>query len=164
VQLVIADTSPINYLVLIGHIGVLPSLFERVILPSVVREELDDGPSQVRLWIADRPPWVEVRATRDSRRDASLHDLDAGEEDAIALAVELHADLLLMDDREGVLAARSRGLTVTGTLGVLGLAARHGLLDLAEAFGRIRRTNFRYRQDTMDALLAEASGTASTEG
>ena len=81
-------------------------------------------------------------------------------EDAIALAIELHADVLLMDDREGVLAARSKGLTVTGTLGVLGLAAQHGLLDLAEAFDRIKRTNFRYRQDIMDALLAEASGEA----
>lgn len=159
-QLVIADTSPINYLILIGHIDVLHSLFERVILPSVVRDELKDAPPQVRLWIADRPAWVEVRITTDSLRDASLQDLDAGEEDAIALAVELHADLLLMDDREGVLAARRRGLTVTGTLGVLGLAARHGLLDLAEAFERIKRTNFRYRQDTMDALLVEASGEA----
>ena len=159
-QLVIADTSPINYLILIGHIDVLHSLFERVILPSVVRDELEDAPPQVRRWIADCPSWVEVRTTTDSRRDASLRDLDAGEEDAIALAVELHADLLLMDDREGVLAARRTGLTVTGTLGVLGLAARHGLLDLAEAFERIKRTNFRYRQDTMDALLAETAGEA----
>ena len=159
-QLVIADTSPINYLVLIGHIDVLSSLFEKVTLPSVVRDELDDAPPPVRLWIASPPPWVEVRTTTNSHRDASLRNLDAGEEDAIALAVELHADVLLMDDREGVLAARSKGLTVTGTLGILGLAAQHGLLDLAEAFDRIKRTNFRYRQDIMDALLAEASGQA----
>ena len=68
------------------------------------------------------------------------------------------ADLLLMDGREGVLAARNKGLTVTGTLGLLGLAAQHGLIDLAEAFDRIKRTNFRYRQSTMDALLSEISG------
>ncbi len=159
-QLVIADTSPINYLILIGHIDILSSLFEKVTLPSVVRDELDDAPPPVRLWIASPPPWVEVRTTTNSHGDASLRNLDAGEEDAIALAIELHADVLLMDDREGVLAARSKGLTVTGTLGVLGLAAQHGLLDLAEAFDRIKRTNFRYRQDIMDALLAEASGEA----
>jgi len=159
VQLVIADTSPINYLILIGHIDVLPSLFEKVILPSVVRDELDDAPPLVRLWIADPPPWVEVRTTTNPHPDASLRNLDPGEEDAIALAAELHADLLLMDDRDGVLAARRKGFTVTGTLGVLGLAAQHGLLNLAEAFDRIKGTNFRYRQDTMDALLADASGT-----
>ena len=65
--------------------------------------------------------------------------------------------MLLMDDREGVLAARRNGLKVIGTLGILALAARHGLLDLADAFDRVKRTNFRYRQAIMDALLAEVS-------
>jgi predicted nucleic acid-binding protein len=65
-----------------------------------------------------------------------------------------------MDDREGVIAARSKGLTVTGTLGVLGLAAQHGLLDLSEAFDRLKSTNFRYRQATLDALLNEGPGKA----
>lgn len=157
-RIVIADTSPINYLILIEHIDILPALFENVILPSAVRDELADAPPLVRNWIAQPPPWVQVRTTTGFHQDASLRNLDPGEEDAIELAVELNADLLLMDDREGVLAARSKGLTVTGTLGVLGLAAHRSLLNLAEAFHRIKRTNFRYRQDTMDALLAEASG------
>ncbi len=156
-RLVIADTSPLNYLILIGHIDVLPALFERVILPSAVAGELADAPAPVRLWIAALPSWVEVRTTTNRDRDASLQNLDAGEEDAIGLALELHADLILMDDREGVLAARRKGFTVTGTLGVLGLAAQRGLLNLAEAFDCIKRTNFRYRQETMDALLAEPS-------
>ena len=157
-QLVIADTGPINYLILIEHIDVLPALFEKVILPSVVRDELTAATPLVRQWIADPPAWVEVRKTSNVHQDASLESLDAGEGDAIALAVEIHADLLLMDDREGVIAARSKGLTVTGTLGVLGLAAHHGLLNLAEAFDRLKRTNFHYRQEIMDQLLDEISG------
>ena len=156
-MIVISDTGPINYLILIGHIDILPALFEKVILPSVVREELTAAPALVRTWIASPPPWVEVRTVTDFRPDTSLRNLDAGEENAIALALELHADLILMDDREGVAAARSRGLTATGTLGILGLAAQQGLLNLADAFNRIKRTNFRYRQDIMDALLAEVS-------
>jgi predicted nucleic acid-binding protein len=68
------------------------------------------------------------------------------------------ADLLLMDDREGVMVARSKGLTVTGTLGVLSLAARRGLVYLADAFARLKRTNFRYRQEIMDALLDQQAG------
>ena len=100
VQLVIADTGPINYLILIGNIDLLPALFETVILPTVVRDELKHrkAPPAVQHWIADPPSWVEVRQTVHVH-DASMEALDAGEEDAIALAIEIRADLILMDDR-----------------------------------------------------------------
>jgi predicted nucleic acid-binding protein len=161
VRLVIADTGPINYLLLIGHIEILPALFERVILPSAVKDELADRdtPSLVRNWIADPPLWVDVRQTA-SLTNASMAELGAGETAAITLAAELHADLLLMDDRRGVIAALERGLTVTGTMGLLARAAKHGILDLADAFARLKRTNFRYRQEIMDDLLKEAGGKA----
>lgn len=78
--------------------------------------------------------------------DADSQMLDAGEKAALALAAMLGADLVLMDDRGGVAVARRKGLAVTGTLGILDLAARLGLLDLGEAFARLQATNFRYRQ------------------
>ena len=161
-QLVIADTGPVNYLLLIGHIEILPALFEKVILPSAVRDELanPDTPLSVRNWIADPPAWVDVRHTSSPLTMASMLELGAGERAAITLAVELHADLLVMDDRRGVVAALERGLNVTGTLGLLARAAKHGILDLAEAFDKLKRTNFRYRQQIMDVLLNEASGKA----
>jgi predicted nucleic acid-binding protein len=56
-----------------------------------------------------------------------------------------------------VRAARRKGIEVTGTLGLLGIAAKSGILNLADAFDRIKRTNFRYRQEIMDELLNEAS-------
>ena len=157
-RLVIADTSPINYLLLIGHIDLLPALFDRVILPAVVRDELGHpkAPLVVREWINNPPDWVDIRQSPVSHApDSALAGLDAGEEDAIALALELHADLLLMDDEEGATAARAKGLEVTGTLGILRRAAQRRLLNLAAAFDRIKRTNFRYRQDVMDTLLRE---------
>lgn len=86
-----------------------------------------------------------------------MDKLDAGEEDAIALAVELHADLILMDDRDGVLVARSKDFRVAGTLGILAMAAVHGLLNLAEAFDHIKRTSFHYQQEVMDQFLADAT-------
>ena len=157
-RLVIADTSPVNYLLLIGHIDLLHDLFDRVILPAVVRDELSHpkAPPVVKAWIADPPAWVDIRQTPASHpQDAALSALDAGEEDAIALALELHADLLLMDDEEGASAARAKGLEVTGTLGILRRRAHRRLLDLGEAFERIRRTNFRYQPAIMEALLVE---------
>ena len=158
-QLVIADTGPINYLILIGHIDILPALFEKVILPAIVRDELRHrkAPPAVQKWIADPPPWVEVDQTAHVH-DPSMGALDAGEEDAIALAVEPHADLILMDDRDGVLIARSKGFRVAGTLAILFMAAEHRLINLAEAFERIKRTSFHYQQEIMDQLLAESSG------
>ena len=155
--LVIADTSPINYLLLIGHIDLLPVLFNKVILPSVVETELSHpkAPTVVRNWIASPPAWVEIRQTGPYTHDAVLAGLDAGEKDAIILALELHADLVLMDDEEGAVAARAQGFEVTGTLGVLQRAARRQLIMLDATFNQLKRTNFRYRQDLMDALLAE---------
>lgn len=87
-----------------------------------------------------------------------MEDLDEGESDAITLALELHADLLLMDEREGVLAARRSGIEVAGTLGILARAAKRNLVNLADAFNRLKQTNFRYRQETTDMLLHELSG------
>jgi predicted nucleic acid-binding protein len=80
--------------------------------------------------------------------------LDEGEHAAIALALAVKAELVLMEDREGVGIARGRGLAVTGTLGVLDLAARRGLIDLAAAFERLKTTTFYYRQGLLEALLA----------
>lgn len=128
-RVVIADTGPVNYLVLIGHIDILPALFQRIILPSSVRDELKGGPLPVRNWIDSPPSWIEVRQAPQIH-DPTMEDLDEGESDAITLALELHADLLLMDEREGVLAARRSGIEVTGTLGILARAAKRNLVNL----------------------------------
>ena len=143
-RLVIADTGPLNYLILIGHIGLLPVLFEKVVLPTTVQSELASrkAPPFVRDWVANLPAWVEVReAPLSQAEDASLKGIDAGEKAAIQLAVSLHADLLLMDDRKGVNAAQRKGLRVTGTLGILDLAAQRGLAEFAQAVEQLRQTN-----------------------
>jgi predicted nucleic acid-binding protein len=162
VRLVIADTGPVNYLILIGHIEILPALFEKVTLPIAVKEELSnqDTPLVVRNWIAAPPPWIELRHTTIALTDTEIAELGAGETEAIALATELHADLLLMDDRRGVAVALQKGLVVTGTMGLLARAASRGILNLAEAFDKLKLTNFRYRQETMDRLLRDAQGRA----
>src|SRR6266566_963271 len=129
-RLVVADTSPLNYLVLIGQVEVLPALFERVFVPQIVRNELlhNEAPESVRGWIAAPPSWFEIVHEKHESDEPDLLRLDDGERAAIMLAVRLKAELLLIDDRDGVNVARSRGFGVTGTLGILDLAASRGLL------------------------------------
>lgn len=91
----------------------------------------------------------------DGINDASLEPLGAGERAAISLALSLHADLILIDERKGTAVALGKGFEATGTLGVLSLASRRGLVDLADFFARLKRTNFRYRQEIMDELLSQ---------
>ena len=145
-----------NYLILIGQIGLLPILFEKVVLPAIVRDELGSSkaPPEIRHWIANLPEWVEVRdAPLIQAEDMSLQGIDAGEKAAIQLASSLKADLLLIDDRKGVSAALRKGLRVTGTLGILDLAAQRGLTDFEQAVERLRQTNFRIPQAVLKALL-----------
>jgi predicted nucleic acid-binding protein len=166
VRLVVADTGPLNYLILIGNIGLLAVLFEKVILPAVVQGELSSGrtPLVVRHWIANPPTWLEVHdMSCGETKDDSLRGMDAGERAAIQLARSLGADLLLMDDRKGVKAALRMGLRVTGTLGILDLAAQRGLADFGEAVERLRQTNFRVPAVLLGTLLKkhkETSGRA----
>ena len=81
--------------------------------------------------------------------------MDVGERTTIELADVIDADLILMDDRDGVAFARAQGFAVTGTLGVLDLAAQRELVDLVEAFTRLKATTFYYRRGLLDALLAQ---------
>jgi predicted nucleic acid-binding protein len=158
-RLVVADTSPLNYLVLIQQIELLPALFEKVHLPQTVKDELghEEAPAPVRRWIARQPVWVEIVPSTSETGEPILLGLDAGERDAITLAIRIGADLILMDERGGVAAARTLGLAVTGTLGILDLAARRRLIDLKDAVERLRTTSFRCRPEVLEALLAQHS-------
>lgn len=158
-RLVIADTGPIHYLILIHHIEVLPQLFERVVLPSIVLPELSHpmAPEAVQLWVAQVPSWLEVLETPVAALYPGVHK---GEAAAIALAAALQAELLLMDDRRGVIAAEKQGLNVTGTLGILEIAAKHKLLDFSQAAEALQATTFRMPVALLDELLAKHKGGA----
>jgi predicted nucleic acid-binding protein len=155
VRLVVADTGPLHYLVLIGHIDLIPVLFETVFVPTEVRDELSrsEAPAGVRSWVANPPAWLTVVPVTVPVADPILLRLDRGERAAIVLAGSLQADAILMDDRAGVAAARAQGFAVIGTLGILDAGARHGHVDLAQALGQLRKTTFRRKEELFDALL-----------
>jgi predicted nucleic acid-binding protein len=100
---VIADSIPLHYLVLIDQAAILPTLFRRVLIPPMVAEELQHArtPAPVRAWMSSPPEWLEIRIPHQ-QPEAVLLRLGAGEREAIVLAQEVQATLLLMDDLEGV--------------------------------------------------------------
>jgi len=156
---VVADTSPLNYLVLIGQIDLLGGLYGKVVVPPKVLAELTDSgaPREVLEWIQSRPEWLEIRAPREYQSDPALPQLDPGECAAILLAQEERDVLLVIDDAAGRMEASRRHIPNTGTLGVLRAAAMRDLLDLPQALTRLGATNFRVSQSPMDALIAEDS-------
>ena len=155
-RLIVADTTPLNYLILIHAAEFLPSLYHKVLIPVAVKVELahPGAPNIVREWITRPPEWLDV-ATTAPPIDLGLAHLDAGEREAISLASELHSGLLLMDERDGVRVARQRGLKVVGTLAVLDLAAERGLLDLKTMFDRLHATSFRSPLRVMTSMLEQ---------
>lgn len=157
---VVADTSPLNYLIQIKGDHVLPALYVRVLVPSAVVDELrhPHAVAAVRAWLDHVPPWLLVQHVDDAS-DARLARLDPGERQAIQLATREHADLLLMDERVGVRIAREHGLAVTGTLGVLLQAAKHGLVDIEPVLAELQGTDFRCSRRVMEEVrrLASAS-------
>lgn len=154
--LVVADTSPIRYLVQVGHVDLLHRLFGAVVIPTEVARELSDAsaPPAVQVWIKSSPTWLRVLDAVGGD-DPALSNLDPGERAAIALGIALKADLLLIDERRGYAAAVNKGLEVTGTLGILDLAAKRKLVDLRDAIARLKKTNFRYRKELIEGLLAQ---------
>jgi len=154
-MLVVADTSPLHYLVLIQQEAILPALYDRVAIPPAVVADLQQSrtPHLVRAWVAHRPVWLEIHRPREALDARQFPRLGAGEREAIAFARELQEPLLLIDDADGRAEAERQALAATGTLGILETAAIHGLVDLPGALARLQATTFRARPELFQDLL-----------
>jgi len=151
-MIVVSNTTPLNYLVLIDAIDILAVLFGEVYAPSAVVSELNapSTPMKIREWIASPPGWL--RILEPAKIDSGL-DLGAGEIGAIALAEQLKASLLLVDDRRARRVAEQRGLDAIGTLGVLVSAASKNLINMPELLGRLGTTSFRVSASLIQKTL-----------
>src|SRR5271169_2676944 len=127
-----ADAGPLHYLALIDCAEILAKLFDRVLLPSAVWDELTHTktPNKVRDWILQPRPWLEVVIVSAARPIQGLHK---GESEALQLAIERKAPAVLMDDMDGRKAAQRLGLAPIFTVALLERAAEKGLLHLPSA-------------------------------
>ena len=130
-MIIVSNTTPLSELAKIDRLDLLQTLFTKIFIPSDVYIELTTGnhPATVAIPAAR---WIEARlVNRPERIEQLLHTtgLDRGECAAIALAEELNADRLLMDEQAGRTLAQRLRLSVIGTIGILLLAKEQGLLN-----------------------------------
>jgi len=131
-SLVVSDAGPLLYLILIDCVEVPPCLFDRVLIPFAVRDELihPGAPRKVKEWIARSPAWLEIAAVADPQQVRALH---IGEAEALQLALERKVAAIPMDDLDGRAAAKRLGVLPVFTVAILERAAEMGLIDLHAA-------------------------------
>lgn len=158
---IVSDTGPLIALASIGQFDLLHRLFGRILIPAAVRAEVQDETSVRELTAAD---WIVVRPAQDTLAVRLLkEELDAGESEAIILAQELDAALILIDDRAARRKAQGIGLRTVGTLGLLLMAKDKGLAtDLKPLLDSLIRAGFRMSDDLYHQVLESAGETSTT--
>ena len=154
-MIIVSDTTPLRYLIEIEKVDILEILFGKVIIPEKVAEELQrpKTPQKVKDWMQAHPAWLEIR-----RADLSLFTpqkkIGAGEREAFALALELKADAVLLDDKDALPEANRLKLQTIALFTLFDRAAARGLIDLPQTVDAMRKTSFRLPPvEIIDAML-----------
>ena len=140
-MIIVADTGPVNYLILSGQVNLLRDLFGSLLIPAAVRQELlhPFAPGAVQAWAGNLPAWASVQAPKDASRFANL---GPGEREAISLALEVKADFVLMDETLGRRVAVQNGVAVKG-----------GLIDLRTATNALKKTAIFLADEIIEAAI-----------
>jgi len=148
---VVSNSSPLIALARIQRLDLLPAIFESVLIPPAVAREIAPSIPVLPTWLRIQAPNVLPPASLLRRR------LGAGEREALALAVELKADWIILDDLPARRSAEAAGLNVIGTLGTLVTAKRAGLLkSIRPELDALLRTSFFLSPQLYDELLRAA--------
>jgi len=155
-MIVVADSSPLHYLILIEQVQLLQRLYSEVVIPEEVLSELTrfGAPSRVREWLLVAPSWLRVESVSSERIATVSESLDLGERAALALAETLRADLLLIDEAAGRREASRRHIRVTGIVGVLLVGAERGFVDVPNVLARLKSTSFYIDEALLEKVFA----------
>ena len=135
-RIVVTNTTPIIALAIIDKLDLLEHLYSTIHIPEAVSKEVQSGGYRATIDALARSSFIKVTPLKDPQRVELLNDLDRGEAEAIALALEMKeahksADhLLIIDERLGRRHAQRLGIKITGTLGILMRAKSEGHIPL----------------------------------
>ena len=162
-MIIISDTSPLSSLDLVGYLSILKDIYTNVVIPQAVANELANLTEEdIRIKAIISLNWIQVKQATNLELVACLrneYNLDLGEAEAIALALELKADELLIDERLGRREAVRLGLSITGVLGVLLIAKNRGLIAKVQPIidALILQANFRISRQLYEEVLQTAN-------
>ena len=132
-MIVISDTSCIGYLIIIDKIFLLRDNFSKIFIPQIVHKEILQLSEKYDLSKYLHSDWISINTIKNTNLyNELLKKVDEGESEAIVLSQEIHADLLLIDERKGTEIARSFGIRTIGLLGVLLLSKQKKLIPLVQ--------------------------------
>lgn len=154
----VIDTSPWIALSACGQISLLRKLYDTVMIPITVNEEiLAGGKSQIGLQELNEADWLQVVELQDPMKVMFLHELDQGEAEVIILAKEQKVHEVILDEKVARIQARVPGLTVVGTLGLLLRAKKQGLLrEIRPLIEEILRADIYIHRDIVQGVFQKA--------
>lgn len=158
-SIVVSDTSPIRALNYLELLDVLGQLFDRVFIPPAVVHELTQPPTRFVAVDVSQHDFIEVRAPQDRAQvERLLQLLDSGESEALALALEVRAEALLIDESTGRSVAVGHGMPVIGTSGILARAKTRGhIMKVSPLLDKLRsELDFYVSDELRDEFLRSA--------
>lgn len=146
---IVSNSSPLIAFYRIGRMNMLNELFDEILVPEGVSNELKSGQ-----W--GKYDWIKTRQVKDKNMVNLLSvDLDIGESEAIILALEEKADLLLMDEKAGRKVATYLGINVAGTVSLLVKLAKHGKIQIKDELDNLINNEFRLKKGIYETAIKE---------
>lgn len=158
---IVSNTSPISNLAKVGELNLIQQLYGMILIPNAVYEELlDERAGEIVITAVQSATWLEIQPVQNQELVSELRNrVNVGEAEAIALAIEVSATRLLIDERLGRRAALDLSLKIIGVLGILLTAKRQGLITVVKPVmdDLIAQANFRISSQLYVSVLNAAN-------
>ena len=155
---IVSNTTPILSFIKIDRLDILRTLYKEILIPEAVYRELEEGKNKYYVNISNEN-WIKILTVKNKNFVEQLEEkLDRGEAEAIALSLEISADLLLIDEKIGRKFAEENGLKITGTIGILLKAKKKGIIKEVKPliYELIEKGN--YYKDTFIKIILKQAG------